>query len=71
MELRVALQSIGKRRCMNCGLPATTVQVDMRTEATVHTQWCDWCAPDVWTIVARARRLAQARQDQLEGRWLH
>jgi len=57
-------------RCMQCGGPATTRQLDMRTEYILVTTWCDFHAPTVWDLVARARRLATKRQDELEGRWL-
>jgi len=57
-------------RCFSCGGPATTRQVDLRVEPALVTTWCEWHAPTVWQIVARARRMAQARQNQLQGRWV-
>jgi hypothetical protein len=36
--------------------------VDEREEITIRTTWCDFHAPDVWKMVARARQRAEARK---------
>jgi len=51
-----------KMLCMQCGGEATTRHVDLRQDVPLVTTWCDWHAPDVWQIVARARRRAEDRE---------